>query len=354
MQQKQTTTNSFPTSCTDPHPESQVPEGGRGGGGSCWPGGPERRAGGLFAGHHPRPRAFSQSAVHTLEQRERDLEKDDGVGLFRRQAPPPALYRGGLSEDVTSDEERMVICEEEGDDDVMEDSCPEGSIDLKCKERVTDSDEDEPDGQHGFQPLARSSLPSSSPSTPHSDSTSAQGNGGGGGGDEGSERRRKRDAGEEGSKGRSQREEADDGGGGVVRPRASTPVEGGVAGDAQPQDHNAALPRGGGGAQHLPVSAGGGYLSSSPSPGLATSLVLGGSFPPAETHAPPPVLQPAGSASSLSPPAGSKPPPQVQYVPPAEGPSSPRLAALANGVHSAVGAGTRGETEGSDWLGRKN
>lgn len=30
-----------------------------------------------------------------------------------------------------------------------EDSCPEGSIDLKCKERVTDSDEDEPDGQVG-------------------------------------------------------------------------------------------------------------------------------------------------------------------------------------------------------------
>lgn len=29
----------------------------------------------------------------------------------------------------------------------LEDSCPEGSIDLKCKERVTDSDEDEPDGQ---------------------------------------------------------------------------------------------------------------------------------------------------------------------------------------------------------------
>lgn len=27
-----------------------------------------------------------------------------------------------------------------------EDSCPEGSIDLKCKERVTDSDDDEPDG----------------------------------------------------------------------------------------------------------------------------------------------------------------------------------------------------------------
>lgn len=28
-----------------------------------------------------------------------------------------------------------------------EDSCHEGSIDLKCKERVTDSDEDESDGQ---------------------------------------------------------------------------------------------------------------------------------------------------------------------------------------------------------------
>lgn len=28
-----------------------------------------------------------------------------------------------------------------------EDSCPEGSIDLKCKERVSDSDEDESDGQ---------------------------------------------------------------------------------------------------------------------------------------------------------------------------------------------------------------
>uniref|UniRef100_A0A3Q1AIT2 HMG box domain-containing protein n=1 Tax=Amphiprion ocellaris TaxID=80972 RepID=A0A3Q1AIT2_AMPOC len=128
----------------DAHSEPQVLEGK--GGGSGWPGGPERR-GGLFGGQHPRPRAFSQSAVHTLEQRERDLEKEDGASLFRNRPPPPSLYQGGASEDVTSDEERMVICEEEGDDDVMEDSCPEGSIDLKCKERVTDSDEDEPDGQ---------------------------------------------------------------------------------------------------------------------------------------------------------------------------------------------------------------
>ncbi|XP_068566957.1 protein capicua homolog isoform X2 [Cebidichthys violaceus] len=285
----------------DPHPESQVPEGGKGGG-SCWPMGSERRVG-LFAGQHPRPRAFSQSAVHTLEQRERDLEKEEGASLFRRQPPPQALYKGGISEDVTSDEERMVICEEEGDDDVMEDSCPEGSIDLKCKERVTDSDEDEPDGQHGFQPVARSSLPSSSPSTPHSDSTFAKGNGGGGG-EEGSERKRKRDGGEEGSEGRSKREEAaadggEGGGGGggvsshpssvqsplalaqqgltqvlgavrtaptmtnVGRPITSTPVpiasrpeEGAVAGNSLPQDKKAALLIGGVGPQQLPIVAG--------------------------------------------------------------------------------------------------
>lgn len=52
--------------------ESQAPEGK--GGSSGWPGGLERRGG---LGQHPRPRAFSQSAVHTLEQRERerDLER---------------------------------------------------------------------------------------------------------------------------------------------------------------------------------------------------------------------------------------------------------------------------------------
>ncbi|XP_076610256.1 protein capicua homolog isoform X2 [Chaetodon auriga] len=296
----------------DPHLESQVLEGK--GGSSGWPGGLERQ-GGLFVGQHPRPRAFSQSAVHTLEQRERerDLEKEEGASLFRHRPLPQSLYQGGASEDVTSDEERMVICEEEGDDDVMEDSCPEGSIDLKCKERVTDSDEDEPDGQHGFQPVARSSLPSSSPSIPHSDSTSAKGNGGGGGGgggEEGSERKRKRgtDGGEEGSEGGSKREETaaygGEGGGqgistlsisgsasstqapltlaqqgltqvlgavrmaptmvtNVVRPIASTPipiaskpVEGAVTLSSLPQDKKAALLIGGGGPQQLPVSAG--------------------------------------------------------------------------------------------------
>ncbi|KAL6099371.1 cic [Pungitius sinensis] len=326
----------------DPHPESQVLEGGKGGG-ACWPSGLERRVG-LFAGPHARPRAFSQSAVHTLEQRERDLEKEEGASLFRHQPSSQVLYKGGLSEDVTSDEERMVICEEEGDDDVMEDSCTEGSIDLKCKERVTDSDEDEPDGQHGLQAVTRSSIPSSPPSTPHSNSTAAKenrGGGGGGGSAEGSERKRKRDGGEEGSEGRSKTEEAaadgvEGGGGGsssisaecstssnqaplalaqqgltqvlgavstatrmvtsVERPVASSPspitsepAEGAIAGNTQPQDRKATPLFGGGEPQQLPIAVGGGYLSSSSSPSpinvtplrggdLVPDLVLGGSF----------------------------------------------------------------------------
>ncbi|XP_005752770.1 protein capicua homolog isoform X2 [Pundamilia nyererei] len=287
----------------DAHSESQVLEGK--GGGSGWPGASERR-GGMFGGPSHRPRAFSQSAVHTLEQREweRDLEKEDGTGLFRGRPPPQSLYQGGASEDVTSDEERMVICEEEGDDDVMEDSCPEGSIDLKCKERVTDSDEDEPDGQHGFQPVARSSLPSSSPSIIHSDSSSAKGNGGGNGGgpEDGSEKKRKRgaDGGEDESEGALKTEQGGgegNGGGGqgvsslsiaqpppplaqqsltpvgvrmaptmvtnVVRPIASTPipiaskpVEGAITLSTLPQDKKATLLIGGGGAQQLPITAG--------------------------------------------------------------------------------------------------
>ncbi|KAK2830742.1 hypothetical protein Q5P01_018673 [Channa striata] len=292
----------------DPLSESQALEGK--GGGSGWPGGSDRR-GGLFVGQQPRPRAFSQSAVHTLEQRERerDMEKEDGV--FNRP-PPQSLYQGGASDDVTSDEERMVICEE-GDDDVMEDSCPEGSIDLKCKERVTDSDEDELDGQHGFQTVARSSLPSSSASIPPSDSSSAKGNGGGGA-EDGSERKRKRgtDGGEEGSEGGPKRENTaaggGEGGGGVgqgvsslsitgltastqtpvtfaqqglnqvfgavrmaptmvtnvVRPIASTPfpiaskpVEGAITFSPLAQDKKATLLIGAGGSQQLqPVAAG--------------------------------------------------------------------------------------------------
>lgn len=43
--------------------------------GPVWPGASERPAG-LFSGQQPRPRAFSQSAVHTLEQRERERDLD--------------------------------------------------------------------------------------------------------------------------------------------------------------------------------------------------------------------------------------------------------------------------------------
>ncbi|KAJ4927914.1 hypothetical protein JOQ06_015715 [Pogonophryne albipinna] len=368
----------------DPHPDAQVLLEGKGGG-SGWQGGSERR-GGMFGGQHSRPRAFSQSAVHTLEQkeRERELEKE-GASSFRHRPLPQSMYHG---EDVPSDDERMVICEEEGDDDVMDDSCPEGSIDLKCKERVTDSDEDEPDGQHNFQPVVRSSLPSSSP--PILTSASAKGNGeGGGGGEEGSERNRKRgtDGGEEGSEGRAKREETAAGERdvsptsspkalahqgvtqvlgalrvaptmvtNVVRPIASTPiaidskqVEGSATLSSVPQDKKSTLLIGGGGPQLLPITAGGGYLSSSSSPGpvsvtpmggLVTSLVLGGSFPVAQPvqllateqpHAQTPLpalqpqLHPSAATSSLTPPAGYKPIAQVPYMLPTENPSSPQL-----------------------------
>ncbi|KAM8793667.1 protein capicua homolog [Eudromia elegans] len=59
---------------------------------------------------------------------------------YARAPPPPA-------EEGPSDDERMVICEE-GDDDVIEEGPPPpGDIDLKCKERVSDSDSD--DGAQG-------------------------------------------------------------------------------------------------------------------------------------------------------------------------------------------------------------
>lgn len=42
----------------------------------------------------------------------------DGNSQFSNHAPTSQSQRG-VSEDMTSDEERMVICEEEGDDDVI-------------------------------------------------------------------------------------------------------------------------------------------------------------------------------------------------------------------------------------------
>uniref|UniRef100_A0A3Q3M0Q5 HMG box domain-containing protein n=1 Tax=Mastacembelus armatus TaxID=205130 RepID=A0A3Q3M0Q5_9TELE len=393
-------------SSPDPLSDSQVVE--EKGGGSSWPGGHQE---GLFSGQHHRPRAFSQSAVHTLDQGSTEtclsastaccskscsLCQEDGATLFHNRPPTQSAYQGGASEDVTSDEERMVICEEEGDDDVM------GELDDQQRGLVV---------RHGFQPVAHSSLPSSSPSIPHSDSTSAKG--GGGGTEDGSERKRKRgvDGGEEGSEGGPKREETTlggrEGGGGVlgavrmaptmvtnvVQPIISTPipivskpVEGAVTLSPLPQDKKANLLIGAGGPQQLPITAGGGYLSSSSSPGpvsvtpvggstLVSSLVVEGSFPAAQpvqhltpqplqpyTQTPLPVLQPqlhpSAATSSLIPPPGSKPLAQVQYILPTESPSSPQLthqqilslpnATVANGVHSGVGSrvspGTRGET----------
>ncbi|XP_066538726.1 protein capicua homolog isoform X3 [Hoplias malabaricus] len=105
---------------------------------------------------HARPRAFSQSAMHNLERSERGNPQvlaelaqmcGDG-GQFSSRAALSQVQRG-VSEDMTSDEERMVICEEEGDDDVIEDPYPGISIDLKCKEKVTDSDSENGSGDEG-------------------------------------------------------------------------------------------------------------------------------------------------------------------------------------------------------------
>lgn len=43
----------------------------------------------------------------------------DGGNQFSSHTPTPSQSQRGVSEDMTSDEERMVICEEEGDDDVI-------------------------------------------------------------------------------------------------------------------------------------------------------------------------------------------------------------------------------------------
>ncbi|KAM9723166.1 protein capicua homolog isoform 2-T3 [Menidia menidia] len=133
-------------------------------------------------GQLTRPRAFSQSAMHSLERGDRantqalaELAQmcGDGGSQFSSHAAPVLQTQRGVSEDMTSDDERMVICEEEGDDDVIEDTYPSSSIDLKCKERVTDSDSengsgDESDRKRVFAPVICSTASStSSHHTPH-------------------------------------------------------------------------------------------------------------------------------------------------------------------------------------------
>ncbi|XP_060760822.1 protein capicua homolog isoform X4 [Neoarius graeffei] len=131
------------------------------GAGPSWVSPESEHWGGPAGGQLTRPRALSQSAVHSPDRREgeKDLVKNE-VSSFQTCTPPISQRR--TSEDVTSDEEPMVICEEEGDDDVIGDSFPEGSIDLKCKERVTDSDEendpaDETDGKRMVHSILLSS-----------------------------------------------------------------------------------------------------------------------------------------------------------------------------------------------------
>ncbi|KAM4567405.1 protein capicua homolog isoform 2-T2 [Fundulus diaphanus] len=136
----------------------------------------ERSTGEGHAGQLTRPRAFSQSAMHSLERGDRGNTQalaelaqmcGDGGSQFPSHAPAPSQTQRGVSEDMTSDEERMVICEEEGDDDVIEDPYASGSIDLKCKERVTDSDSENGSGDEGdrkrvFAPVICSTASSSS------------------------------------------------------------------------------------------------------------------------------------------------------------------------------------------------
>uniref|UniRef100_A0A3P9HIY8 Protein capicua homolog n=1 Tax=Oryzias latipes TaxID=8090 RepID=A0A3P9HIY8_ORYLA len=84
-------------------------------------------------GQLTRPRAFSQSAMHSLGDRGNtqalaelaQVTKNylamcgERGGQYSSHAPSLSQNQRGVSEDMTSDDERMVICEEEGDDDVI-------------------------------------------------------------------------------------------------------------------------------------------------------------------------------------------------------------------------------------------
>ncbi|XP_077065981.1 protein capicua homolog isoform X1 [Siphateles boraxobius] len=353
------------------------------------------RGGGEGHGQLPRPRAFSQSAMHNLERSERGNPQalaelaqmcGDGGQVARRGALTQT--QRGVSEDITSDDERMVICEEEGDDDVIEDSYPGSSIDLKCKERVTDSDSENGSGDEGerkrvFAPVicsssygpghGRSVSLSSYPTSRRFSDTS-------------SKRKRTMEGGDgerrEGEGGMSQASAGQSilvsSGGGVssvlgavrvastvvtnvVRPVVSTPVP--IA-SKSPHDRKPALPQtqlfiGPGTTGNVATaSAGGGgyYTSSSPNPvsasagqgGLVTNLVLGGTFqapsavqlvtpPPPQNSASPasfthsngplplPVLQShILPSASLAPSSGQKPITQVQYILPTLSANNPK------------------------------
>ncbi|KAK2864441.1 hypothetical protein Q7C36_003595 [Tachysurus vachellii] len=318
--------------------------------------------GGPAGGQVTRHRALSQSAVHSPERREeeKDLVKN-GARSFKTRPPPSSQC--GTSDDVTSDEEPMVICEEEGDDDVIGDSFPEGSIDLKCKERVTDSDEendpaDETDGKRLVHPLLLSSSGGESANKETEDKgKSAE-----------SKIKQETEAGElcVGIKeGKGEDGEMGEGGSGqvpkcftlngtllsepkelqgpgtvrtaptvvtnVVRPVTSAPIaisskpaEGGMSLGAPSPDGKPKLLVGGGGAAGSGANPGGGYFSAaSPKPvgqgGLVTGLVLGGSFPNPSTVQliTPPQPLPGSTTSNGAPNNSALPLPllQPQFLP---------------------------------------
>uniref|UniRef100_A0A9J8AKP1 Protein capicua homolog n=1 Tax=Cyprinus carpio carpio TaxID=630221 RepID=A0A9J8AKP1_CYPCA len=353
------------------------------------------RVGAEGQGQLPRPRAFSQSAMHNLERSERGNPQalaelaqmcGDGGQVARRGAL--SQTQRGVSEDMTSDEERMVICEEEGDDDVIDDSYPGSSIDLKCKERVTDSDSENGSGDEGerkrvFAPVicsssyghGRSVSLSSYPSSRRFSDASSKRKRAVEGGD--GERREGEGAVSQPSAGQSILVSSAGGVSSVlgavrvastvvtnvVRPVVSTPVP--IA-SKSPHDRKPAPPQTqlyiGPGTTGNPATASGGgggyYSSSSPNPvsasgaqgGLVTNLVLGGTFqapPGVQLVTPPPPQNPASPASaplthsngplplpvlqshilpsaSITPSSGQKPITQVQYIIPTLSANNPK------------------------------
>nr|XP_055065830.1 protein capicua homolog isoform X2 [Misgurnus anguillicaudatus] len=313
------------------------------------PGMVSERSGGEGHSQLTRPRAFSQSAMHTLERSERanpqalaELAQMCGDGGQVSGRGALSQTQRGVSEDMTSDEERMVICEEEGDDDVIEDSYPGSSIDLKCKERVTDSDSENGSGDEGerkrvFAPVICSSsygpgsgrsvsLSSYPTSRPFSDVSSKRKRT-----IEGGDGERREGEGVSQSLPQSSMGQSilvSSGGGvssvlgavrvastvvtNVVRPVISTPVP--IA-SKSPHDRKLAPPQtqlliGPGATGNVQTAAAGGggyYSSSSPNPiasagqgGLVTNLVLGGTFqaPPTVQLVTPPSQNPACPASA--------------------------------------------------------
>ncbi|KAI5629741.1 protein capicua-like isoform X1, partial [Silurus asotus] len=331
------------------------------GAGPSWVSPETEHWGGPLGGQLSRPRALSQSAVHSPE-------RSEGEKNIVKICPLPTSQRG-TSEDVTSDEEPMVICEEEGDDDVIGDSFAEGSIDLKCKERVTDSDEenDPADETDGKRLLLLGSSPGGKSPNKKAECKGERAEG---------KIKQETEAGElceDVKDGNEQGREMGACGAGlvpksfglngtlssastivsnVVRPVTSAPIA--LASKPAEREMSVGVPSsdgkpkhliggGGGGAPGSGAIAGGGYFSAaSPKPvgqgGLVTGLVLGGAFPnpptvqlitppqtlpgpnssngaPNNSAVPLPMLQPQFlPAASLTSPTNGKQVTQVQYI----------------------------------------